>query len=88
MTLAEKLRQEGFEKGIQQGIQQGVQQGIQQGFIEGIELAVSVKFANDAFKIIPLIYQINDTGLLKAVKSAVVTAKTADELIDIIKNLQ
>jgi predicted transposase YdaD len=88
MTLAEKLRQEGFEKGIQQGIQQGVQQGIQQGVIEGIELAVSVKFANDAFKIIPLIYQIKDTGLLKAVKSAVVTAKTADELIDIIKNLQ
>jgi predicted transposase YdaD len=88
MTLAEKLRQEGFEKGIQQGIQQGGQQGIQQGVIEGIELAVSVKFANDAFKIIPLIYQIKDTGLLKAVKSAVVTAKTADELIDIIKNLQ
>lgn len=84
MTLAEKLRQEGFEKGIQQG----VQQGIQQGFIEGIELAVSVKFANDAFKIVPLIYQIKDTGLLKAVKSAVVTAKTADELIDIIKSLQ
>jgi flagellar biosynthesis/type III secretory pathway protein FliH len=84
MTLAEKLRQEGFEKGIQQG----VQQGIQQGFIEGIELAVSVKFANDAFKIVPQIYQIKDTGLLKAVKSAVLTAKTADELIDIIKSLQ
>lgn len=83
MTLAEKLRQEGFEKGIQQGIQQGVQQG----FIEGIELAVSVKFASDAFKIVPLIYQIKDTGLLKAVKSAVLTAKTADELIEIIKSL-
>ncbi len=91
MTLAEKLRKEGFEKGIQQGvqqgIQQGVQQGIQQGLIEGIEVAVSLKFAADAFKIVPLINQIKDTNLLKAVKSAVVTAKTADELIMIIKSL-
>jgi flagellar biosynthesis/type III secretory pathway protein FliH len=84
MTLAEKLRKEGFEKGIQQGMQQG----IQQGFIEGIELAVSVKFADEAFKIVPLIYQIKDASLLKAVKSAVVSAKTADELVDILKSLQ
>jgi predicted transposase/invertase (TIGR01784 family) len=95
MTLAEKLRKEGFEKGIQQGVQQGIQQGvqqgiqqgIQQGLIEGIEVAVSLKFAADAFKIVPLIYQIKDTNLLKAVKSAVVTAKSADELIAIIKSL-
>ena len=87
MTLAEKLRKEGFEKGIQQGVQQGVQQGIQQGLIEGIEVAVSLKFAADAFKIVPLIYQIKDTNLLKAVKSAVLTAKSADELIGIIKSL-
>ncbi len=80
MTLAEKLRKEGFEKGIQQGIQQGL--------IEGIELAVSLKFINDAFKIVPLIYQVKDTSQLKAIKSALVTAKTADELIEIIKSLQ
>jgi predicted transposase/invertase (TIGR01784 family) len=79
MTLAEKLRKEGYEKGIQQGIQQGL--------IEGIEVAVSLKFAADAFKIIPLICQIQDTNRLKAVKSAVVTAKTADELTRIIKSL-
>jgi predicted transposase/invertase (TIGR01784 family) len=87
MTLAEKLRKEGFEKGVQQGMQQGMQQGIQQGLIEGIEVAVSLKFAAEAFKIVPLIYQIKDTNLLKAVKSAVVTSKTADELIGIIKSL-
>jgi predicted transposase/invertase (TIGR01784 family) len=83
MTLAEKLRKEGFEKGVQQGMQQGMQQGL----IEGIEVAVSLKFAAEAFKIVPLIYQIKDTNLLKAVKSAVVTSKTADELIQIIKSL-
>jgi predicted transposase/invertase (TIGR01784 family) len=83
MTLAEKLRKEGFEKGIQQGMQRGIQQGL----IEGIELAVSLKFVNDAFKIVPLIYQVKDTSQLKAIKSAIITSKTADELIEIIKSL-
>jgi flagellar biosynthesis/type III secretory pathway protein FliH len=88
MTLAEKLRKEGFEKGLQQGVQKGVQQGMRQGFIEGIELAVTVKFTDDAFKIVPLIYQIEDISVLKAVKSALMTVKSADELIDIIKSLK
>ena len=83
MTLAEKLRKEGFEKGIQQGMQQGRQQGL----IEGIELAVSLKFPAEAFKNVPLIYQIKDTNRLKAVKSAMVAVKSADELIGIIKSL-
>jgi hypothetical protein len=55
--------------------------------IEGIELAVSVKFTKDAFKIVPLINRIEDTNRLKALKSAVATVKTADELIEIIKSL-
>ncbi len=77
MTLAEKLRKEGYDKGVQQGIQQGL--------IEGIEVAVSLKFTHDAARIMPLIYQIKEISLLKVVKSAVLTAKNADELIDIIK---
>ncbi len=85
MTLAEKLRKEGYDKGIQHGTQQGKQQGIQQGLAEGIEVAVSLKFTHDAARIMPLIYQIKDISLLKVVKSAVLTAKNADELIDIIK---
>ena len=95
MTLAEKLHKEGYDKGIQQGLQQGrqegrqegLQQGLQQGLIEAIELAVSLKFAHDAFKIMPMVYQISDTNLLKTIKSAIITAKEADELISIIKNI-
>lgn len=91
MTLAEKLREEGFEKGIregiQQGMQQGMEQGMQQGLIEGIELAISFKFPADAFKIVPLVCQIKDLNVLKAIKAAVVSTKTADELIGIIKSL-
>ena len=72
---------------MQQGMQEGRQEGLRQGLIEGIELAVSFKFTAEAFKIVPLIYQIKDTAQLKAIKSATATAKTADELIEIIKSL-
>ena len=81
MTLAEKLRKEGYDKGVQHGTQQGIQQGL----ADGIEVAVSLKFTHDAARIMPLIYQIKDISLLKALKSAVLTSKNADELIEIIK---
>jgi predicted transposase/invertase (TIGR01784 family) len=99
MTLAEKLHKEGFDKGMQQGKQEGLQQGMQQGLqeglqeglrqglIEAIEVAVSLKFSREAFKIMPMVYQVSDTNLLKTIKSAVLTAKEADELIGIIKGL-
>ncbi|MDA8140414.1 MAG: Rpn family recombination-promoting nuclease/putative transposase, partial [Desulfobacteraceae bacterium] len=61
MTLAEKLRKEGYDKGVQQGMQQGL--------IEGIEVAVSVRFSRYAFRIMPLMYQMKDTHLLKTLKS-------------------
>jgi len=86
MTLAEKLRQEGFEKGIRQGMEKGIRQGMEkgmrEGLMEGIELAVSLKFPDDSVKIMPLINQINDPHRLKAVKEAVRSARDAQELID------
>ena len=103
MTLAEKLRKEGFEKGIHQGMQKGMQQGMQQGIhqgkieglkeglkqglIEGVELAISLKFPEESIKIIPLVCQIPDIASLKAVKSVIVLSRTADELIAHIKGL-
>lgn len=81
MTLAEKLRKEGYDKGVQHGTMQGIHQGL----IEGIEAMILLKFTHDAARIMPLIYQVKDISLLKVVKSAVLTAKNADELIDIIK---
>ena len=87
-TIAEKFINEGIQKGMLQGMEQGMEQGRQQGLIEGIALAVSSRFANDAHKIIPLIYQIKDTALLNKLVPYVISAKSADDLIDIIKNLQ
>jgi hypothetical protein len=95
MTLAEKLHKEGFDKGMQKGIQKGMQKGMQeglqeglrQGLLEAIEVAVSLKFSHEAFKIMPMVYQVSNTNLLKTIKSAVMTAKEADELVGIIKDL-
>jgi hypothetical protein len=40
MTIAEKLRREGFETGIEKGIEQGIEQGREQGVQEGREEAL------------------------------------------------
>jgi flagellar biosynthesis/type III secretory pathway protein FliH len=80
-------KQEGMQQGMQRGLQEGLQQGLRQGLLEAIEMVVSLKFTHDAFKIMPLVYQIGDTSLLKTIKSAVMAAKDADELIGIIKSI-
>jgi len=76
MTLAERLRSEGYEQGIQQGVQQGIQQGI--------EIAIKMKFENasDCEKVMALIRQIKDVDRLKALEHAIKEAGTVSELID------
>lgn len=87
MTLAEKLKKEGFEKGVEQGLQQGVQQGLLKGLLEGIEMAVGLKFPEEAYKVLPLIYRMNTINQLKAVKDAIMTVRNAMELKAIINRL-
>jgi predicted transposase/invertase (TIGR01784 family) len=43
MTIAERLRKEGFEKGIQQGVQQGLQQGVEKTIINMLKFGFSEK---------------------------------------------
>lgn len=87
MTLAEKLKKEGFEKGVEQGMQQGMQQGMLKGLLEGIEMAVGLKFPEEAYKVMPLIYQMNTINQLKTVKDAIMTVRNATELMAIINRL-
>jgi predicted transposase/invertase (TIGR01784 family) len=95
MTLAEKLKKEGFEKGVEQGIQQGMQEGMQQGMqqgmlnglLEGIEMAVSLKFPEETYKIMPLIYHMKTINQLKTVKDAILTVRNASELMAMLNGL-
>jgi predicted transposase/invertase (TIGR01784 family) len=87
MTLAEQLHKEGFEKGMQQGVQQGMQQGIREGLMEGIEIAISFKYPDEVYQIMPMIYKINDTKQLKMVKDVIITARRASEIIIFLKKM-
>jgi hypothetical protein len=72
MTLAERIKQE--------GIQQGIQQGIRQGLLETIEMGIHLRFGAEGYRLLSSIYQIEDINLLKAIKEAVKTVKSLDEL--------
>ncbi len=52
MTLAEKLRSEGYEKGIQKGVQQGI--------INSIEMDLELKFGDKGLEYLSKIKDIND----------------------------
>jgi predicted transposase/invertase (TIGR01784 family) len=77
--------QQGIQQGVQQGIQQGMQQGILEGLMEGIEMAVSLKFPEEAFRVMPLIHQMKTIAQLKAVKEAIMAASSASEFIEKLK---
>ncbi len=76
MTLAEKLRKEGHI--------QGLEQGREQGLLEGIELAVSIKFgdSDDSKTIIAKIKTIQDLNRLKALKGKILSARSIPELMN------
>nr|WP_319393634.1 Rpn family recombination-promoting nuclease/putative transposase [uncultured Desulfobacter sp.] len=76
MTLAEQLRKEGHA------------QGIEQGLLEGIELAVSIKFGDtdDCKTVITKIKSIQDINRLKALKGKILSAKSVPELMRSIEN--
>ncbi len=88
MTLAEKWRNEGYERGMrkgrQEGIKQGVQQGIREGLLEGIELAVTLKYgsSSDQQKLLELIKNIKDIDRLKTLKNAIMNTGSIPELIE------
>ncbi len=68
MTLAERLRKE----------------GIIEGLIEGIELAIILKFKSESEqqKLFQLIRNIKDINKLKKLKSAIIEMETTSELIE------
>lgn len=72
MTLADKWKEEGFQRGIQQGL------------LEGIDLALIVKFGNTAEneKILSIIKDIQNVDRLKKIKSAILEAESISELIE------
>ncbi len=78
MTLAEKLRKEGFE--------QGIRVGELSGLIEAVELGLTLRFGDQSLKLMPLIRQIQDTDRMKVIKEAVKTVKDVSDIKAMIEN--
>ena len=87
MTLAERLRQEGFEKGVRKGIRQGERigekkgaaRGLRQGLIDAIELGLTLRFGDKALELMPKVRRMRKIEKLQALKEAI---KTANDLSD------
>ncbi len=76
MTLAEQLENRGLQKGLEQGL------------LEGIELAVSIKFGDteDCRRVITKLKTIQDINRLKALKGKILSAKTVPDLMKSMDN--
>jgi predicted transposase/invertase (TIGR01784 family) len=78
MTLAEQLRNEGF----QQGEISGLLKGKLEGMLEGIEMAVYLKFGAgpESQNLVVAIRRINDLDTIKRVKMALMEAKAISDI--------
>jgi predicted transposase YdaD len=58
----------------------GEQQGIQQEILSGIALGLEVKFGNEGLQLLPEIQEITDVEILKAVREAIKTVDTWEQI--------
>lgn len=80
-TILEKWEQQGFQKGLQQGTQRGIRQGL----LEAIELGLNLRFGVAGLGILPQVRKIEDVDQLRAIKQALLSAESVDELTVLLK---
>lgn len=73
MAFADQIRNEGFLEGMHQGM------------LEGIELAISLKFGDKAMGLMALLKNIQDIDLLKKIKDSIKVVNSPDELKNLVK---
>ena len=62
------------------GIKKGLAQGLREGRLEGIQLALKIKFGEAGLQLMPEIAKIEDPGILQKVVQAIETAATPEDL--------
>jgi hypothetical protein len=62
------------------GIEKGLKQGRGEGLLEGLELALEVKFGEAGKQLMPEIRRLQDPEVLRKVVQAIKTATTVDEV--------
>ncbi|MCP4352947.1 MAG: hypothetical protein GY795_46445 [Desulfobacterales bacterium] len=86
MTLAEKLRDEGYQLGHKDGHKKGEHKGLSKGLLEAIKIGLRFRFGDQSLELMPFIEQIKDTDRLNSIKDAVITVSDVSEIRAMIGN--
>ncbi|MEZ4732081.1 MAG: Uma2 family endonuclease [Caldilineaceae bacterium] len=70
----------GIEIGEARGIEIGEARGIRQGLLAAIELGLELKFGATGLQLLPLIQEVEQLEVLRALSTDIKTAQTVDEL--------
>jgi hypothetical protein len=84
MTLAEKLRKEGYEKGLQEGELKGESKGELKSARKSIYDAVDTRFDIIPIEIINIVDKITALPILENLHKKVIKVKELDEFINIL----
>jgi hypothetical protein len=58
----------------------GREEGLREGLLEGIELALTLKFGPAGQELLPEIRELTDLTVIRAVQAAAIAARTVDEV--------
>jgi hypothetical protein len=82
MTLADRLRKEGFELGVEQGVEQGVKQGRRQGVEDTILKLLHNRFQTVPKNIAAKLRTIQDFDVLVQLATMTGTVRSLDDFTD------
>ena len=77
ISSAERI---GEERGLQRGLKQGLEQGMQRGLLDGIALALRIKFGEAGAEILPEIQALTELETIRAVFVGLETAQTLEDV--------
>jgi predicted transposase YdaD len=78
--LGKELIQIGEQRGQEKGLAQGLQKGLEKGRLEGLRLALKLKFGEAGLDLMPEIAKIEDPAALEKLFQAIETAATPEHL--------
>ena len=72
--------QRGREEGIQRGREEGIRRGREEGLMNGLALALELRFGEPGLRLLPEIEQRADAGTLQALMEALRRVTSPEEL--------
>lgn len=61
-----KVYREAWQEGRLEGRQEGRQEGVREGLLAGIELGLEIRFGAEGLALLPEVYRLEDTAVLRA----------------------